>query len=175
MSPSFSLGSTGISAGSARRQGGADSRCRPSSKRNLSFKKPTRAVSTDRRRAVNDTKPMPSSPKRRASWAAMRSRRAILLFVGGGAVVVAGAAWAIFNYWHGTEGKAELLTYRLCVGREQKLCPNDATFVQNVGEDAVAKWAQRECASYRTRRIIINDGPTKDCDCYVADVSCSSE
>ena len=127
------------------------------------------------RRAMNETKPAPSNPKGWTSWIAPRSRLAISLFVGGGLVVVAGAAWAIFGYWNGSQGKSELLTYRLCVGLEQKLCPNDATFVRDIGQDTVAKWAQKECASYKTRRIIINDGPTKDCDCYVADVRCSSE
>ena len=89
--------------------------------------------------------------------------------------MVAGAAWAVFSYGNDSEVKSELLTYRLCVGVEKKLCPDDATFVRNEGEDTVARWAQKECTSYKRRRIIINDGPTKECDCYVADVRCSSE
>ena len=118
---------------------------------------------------------MPSDPKGLTSWVAARSRREIVLFIAGGIVVIAGAAWAIFTYRHGADGKSEQLTYQLCVGGEKALCPNDATFVQNAGEDTVARWAQKECAGYRTRRIIINDGPTKDCNCYLADVRCSSE
>jgi hypothetical protein len=104
-----------------------------------------------------------------------RSRPAMPLVVGGGIVVLAAAAWAIFSYRHGAGEKVELLTYRLCIGREQKLCPKDTTFVRNQGEDTAARWAQKECASYKARRIIMNDGPTKDCDCTVADVTCSSE
>jgi hypothetical protein len=99
-------------------------------------------------------------------------RRAI---VGGGIVLVAGAIWAVLTHRNGSGEKLELLTYRLCIGREQKLCPNDTAFVRNAGEDTAARWAQRECASYKSRRIIINEGPTKDCDCTVADVTCSSE
>jgi hypothetical protein len=93
----------------------------------------------------------------------------------GGITVAALAAWAIITYGNGFEGKPELLTYRLCVGGEQKLCPSDMTFVRNAGEDTVAKWTQKECARYKARRIIISDGPTKECGCYVADVRCSSE
>ena len=85
------------------------------------------------------------------------------------------AAWAIFTFLNVSAGKSELLVYQLCVGLEQNLCPSNTTFVRNQGEDTVTKWAQRECASYKTRRIIISDGPTKECGCYVADVSCSSE
>ena len=118
---------------------------------------------------------MPSDLNGWTSWVAARSRREIVLLIVGGIVVVAAAAWAIFAYRHGADGKSEQLTYRLCVGAKKELCPNDATFVQNAGEDTVARWAQKECAGYKTRRIIINDGPTKDCDCYLADVSCSSE
>jgi hypothetical protein len=91
----------------------------------------------------------------------------------GGIVVAAAAAWAIFTYGNGSE--PELLTYRLCVGSEQKLCPSDATFVRNTGEDTVTRWAQRECARYKVRRIVASDGPTKECGCYFADVRCSSE
>jgi hypothetical protein len=121
---------------------------------------------------VTETK-LPNA-KRWISWVTARSRRA-MLFVGGGIVVVVGAAWAIFTLLNGSEGKSELLAYQLCVGSEQKLCPSNTTFVRNQGEDTVATWAQRECASYKTRRIIISDGPTKECGCYVADVRCSSE
>ena len=107
--------------------------------------------------------------------AAERGRRAISWLVGGGIVVLAAAAWAIFGHRSGSGERPELLTYQLCVGHDQKSCPDGTTFVRNEGEDTVARWAQKECASYKTRRIIINDGPTKDCDCLVADVSCASE
>jgi hypothetical protein len=126
-----------------------------------------------RRRAVTETRP--SYAKRWISWVAAHDRRAIVLVAGGSLVVAAGAAWAIFGFLNGPEGKSELLAYQLCVGLEQKLCPGSATFVRNQGEDTVAKWAQKECASYKTRRIIISDGPTKECNCYLADVRCSSE
>jgi hypothetical protein len=97
------------------------------------------------------------------------------VLIGGGLVVLAAAAWAIFAYRNGVEKRPELLTYRLCVGLEQTPCPSDAAFVQDAGEDTVSKWAQQQCAGYKARRIIINDGPTKECDCYLADVRCSSE
>jgi len=123
---------------------------------------------------VNETKPLPPSPKGWTSWVAVRSRRDLVLILVG-IVVVAGAAWTILAHRNGTEGRSELLTYRLCVGNDQKLCPSDATFVRNAGEDTVTRWAQRECASYKARRIIISDGPTKECGCFLADVRCSSE
>jgi hypothetical protein len=97
-------------------------------------------------------------------------RREITLLVG---ILVAGAAWAIFIYLD--RAKPELLTYRLCVAQEQKPCPSDTAFVKNTGEDTVARWAQRECAGYKSRRIIINDGPSPDCGCFLADVRCSSD
>jgi hypothetical protein len=123
---------------------------------------------------VNEAEHMPSGAERRTSWIANRGGRKIVLVAGGGLVVAAVAAWAIFTFLNGSAGKSELLVYQLCVGLEQKLCPSNTTFVRNQGEDTVAKWAQKECAGYRTRRIIMSDGPTKECDCYVADVSCSS-
>jgi hypothetical protein len=92
-----------------------------------------------------------------------------------GIVAVAAAAWGIFSYRNGSRGKSELLVFRLCVGQEQKGCPADTAFVKDLGEDTVAKWAQGQCAGYRSRRIIVNDAPTKDCGCYLADVTCASE
>ena len=118
---------------------------------------------------------MLSNAERLTSWVKTRSRREIKLLIAGSIVVVAVAAWGLLTYWNGANEKAELLTYRLCVGLEQKLCPNDATFVRNEGEDTVVRWAQKACASYKARRIVISDGPTKECDCYVADLRCSSE
>jgi hypothetical protein len=92
-----------------------------------------------------------------------------------GIVVAAEAVWAVVTYVKSSVGRPEQLAFRLCVGREQKLCPKDVAFVQDAGEDTLTKWAQKECASYKARRIIINDSPPKDCDCYLADVRCSSE
>jgi hypothetical protein len=92
-----------------------------------------------------------------------------------GIVVAAEVAWALITYLNGSAGKPEQLAFRLCVGREQKQCPSDTSFVQNAGEDTVTRWAQKECAGYKARRIIISDAPTKDCDCYMADVRCSSD
>ena len=100
----------------------------------------------------------------------MSDRRKVTVLVG---ILVAGAAWAIFIYLN--RAKPELLSYRLCVAKEQKPCPSDTAFVKDTGEDTVAKWAQRECAGYKSRRIIINDGPSPDCGCFLADVSCASE
>jgi hypothetical protein len=123
---------------------------------------------------VNETNPPPANAQRWTSWVAARSRRAIFLLIGGGLVVIAATAWAILAYRKGSE-RPVLLTYRLCVGLEQKACPSDAAFVQDAGEDTVSKWAQQQCAGYKARRIIINEGPSKECDCYLADVRCSQE
>jgi hypothetical protein len=124
---------------------------------------------------VNETSPPPANAEPPTSSVAGRSRRAMQMLIGGGLVVLAAAAWAIFAYRNGVEKRPELLTYRLCVGLEQTPCPSDAAFVQDAGEDTVSKWAQQQCAGYKARRIIINDGPSKECDCYLADVRCSSE
>jgi hypothetical protein len=124
---------------------------------------------------MNETRPPPQGPKGWTSWVAARSRRETMLIFVGGIAVVAAAAWAISTHRNGSQGNSELLTYRLCVGNEQKLCPSDATFVRNAGEDTLTRWAQRECAGYKARRIIESDGPTKECGCYLADVRCSSE
>jgi hypothetical protein len=98
-------------------------------------------------------------------------RREITVLV---AILLAGAAWAVFTYLNGSR-KSEVLVFRLCVAQEQKGCPSDTAFVKNVGDDTVTRWAQGPCAGYRSRRIIVNDGPTQDCGCFLADVTCSSE
>jgi hypothetical protein len=116
---------------------------------------------------------MPSNQTGRSSWTITRRRQVKLLVIG--VVVAASAAWIVVANRHSAREKSELLTYQLCVGREKGLCPNGTTFVQNAGEDTVTRWAQKECAGYKARRIIINDGPSKDCDCFLADVRCSSE
>jgi len=96
------------------------------------------------------------------------------LIVGVGIVAVAGAAWAVLTHWGGAAQKQEVVVYRLCVGSDRSKCPADASFVRNEGEETVSRWAQRQCASYKRRRIIVNDGPA-DCNCTVADVTCASE
>jgi hypothetical protein len=123
----------------------------------------------------NGVKPMPSNPQGWTSWMATRGGLKILLLLGLGIGVAGSAIWNRVADRLGAPAKAELLAYQLCVGRDKGLCPKDTTFVQNVGEDTVTKFAQKECAAYRARRIIIKDAPTKDCDCFLADLKCSSE
>jgi hypothetical protein len=118
---------------------------------------------------------MPSNLQGWTSWVATRSGLKMLLLLGLGIGVAVAAAWDIVAERIGAGGKAELVAYQICVGRDKGLCPKDTTFVQNVGEDTAAKFAQRECAGYKARRIIINDAPSKECDCFLADVRCSSE
>jgi hypothetical protein len=98
-----------------------------------------------------------------------------LLLIGGCILLAGGAGWAAFAYFHRSPEAAELVVYRLCVGTDKTRCPSDAGFVRNEGEDTLTRWAQRQCAGYRARRIIVNDSPSKDCDCYLADVRCSTE
>jgi hypothetical protein len=123
---------------------------------------------------MKETKPTPAGAKPPGSSIASRRRLPPALVLGAALVVVAGAAWAVFSYWASSQKKSEVLVFHLCIGADQKLCPNDATFVRNEGEDTLTKWAQRQCTGYKARRIIINDGP-KDCGCSLADVTCSSE
>lgn len=96
------------------------------------------------------------------------------LIVGAGLIAVAGVVWAVLTYWGGGAEKQEVVVYRLCVGSDRSKCPADASFVRNEGEETVSRWAQRQCASYKRRRIIVNDGPA-DCSCTIADVTCASE
>jgi hypothetical protein len=117
---------------------------------------------------------MLSNAERLTSWVKTRSRREIKLLIAGSIVVVAVAAWGLLTYWNGANEKAELLTYRLCVGSQRELCPKDAAFVRDEGEETVPRWAQRQCASYKRRRIIISDAPA-ECACQIAGVTCSSE
>jgi hypothetical protein len=91
-----------------------------------------------------------------------------------GAIVLAEAIWAGVTYWQNSQKKPEFLVYHVCLGTDPKLCPSDRTFVLNQGEDALTKWAQRECAGYKARRIIVNDGPS-NCNCSLADVTCATE
>jgi hypothetical protein len=118
---------------------------------------------------------MPSPTERLTSWMRAQNRRTALLLIGGCILLAAGGGWATFAYLHRSEGTAEVVIYRLCVGTDKARCPNDTDFVRNEGEDTVTRWTQRQCAGYRARRIIVNDAPTKDCDCFVADVRCSTE
>jgi len=122
---------------------------------------------------MNDNKPTPAGAKPSVSGIAGRRRPAITLAIGG-ALVVAAAAWAAYDHWESSRKKSEILVYHLCVGTDQKLCPSEATFVRNQGDDTLTKWAQKQCTGYRARRIIVNDGP-KDCGCSLADITCSSE
>ena len=98
----------------------------------------------------------------------------VRLIIGLGLVVIAGAVIAVTSYWEKHEHDSEIVTFRLCIGSDRTLCPADAAFVRNQGEDTLTRWAQRECPSYKRRRILVNEGP-KDCNCTLADVTCSSE
>jgi hypothetical protein len=118
---------------------------------------------------------MPANPWGWTSWVATRSGLKLLLVLGLCIGVAGSALWSTVADRLGAPAKAELLAYQLCVGRDKGLCPKDTTFVQNVGEDSVAKFAQKECAAYKARRIIVNDAPSQDCDCFLADLKCSSE
>ena len=123
---------------------------------------------------MKDTKPTPAGAEPSASGIAGRGRRPSIALILAGALFVAAAGWAAFDYWESLQKKSEILVYHLCVGTDQKLCPSEATFVRNQGDDTLNKWAQNQCTGYRARRIIINDGP-KDCGCSLADLTCSSE
>ncbi len=123
---------------------------------------------------MKDTKPTPAGAEPSVSGIARRGRRPSIALILAGALFVAAAGWAAFDYWESLQKKSEILVYHLCVGTDQKLCPSAATFVRNQGDDTLNKWAQSQCSGYRARRIIINDGP-KDCGCSLADLTCSSE
>lgn len=123
---------------------------------------------------MNEGKPAPPPASRPAFWSALPRRKKFVLGLLGG-IVLAESVWAGVTYWQRSEKKPEFIVYHLCLGTEAKLCPADVTFVRNQGEDTLTKWAQQECTGYKARRIIVNDGPSKDCNCSFADVTCSTE
>lgn len=118
---------------------------------------------------------MPSNlPQKPPSQPQPRAFSKVRLIIGLGLIAIAAAVVAITKYWDQHEHDSEILAFRLCLGSDRNLCPADTTFVRNQGEDTLNRWAQRECPSYKRRRIIIEEGP-KDCNCTLANVTCSSE
>jgi hypothetical protein len=103
------------------------------------------------------------------TWITVKSRREILSFLGAGLVVVAAAIWGVYKYF---DRPAEV-TYHLCVGAEQKLCPKQYLFVKG-GPEALEAWVNKECTKYSRRHILQRQGPTAECRCFVADVRCST-
>ena len=103
-------------------------------------------------------------------------RRKMIIMVLLGGILLVEAVWAGVTYWkERSEKRSELVVYHVCLGSEARLCPADLTFVRDQGEDTLTKWAQRECSGYKARHIIVNDGPAKDCNCSLADITCASE
>lgn len=123
---------------------------------------------------ANEEKPKLPRPPLRTPRSANPRRRMILVGLLG-AIVLGEAVWGGITYWQNSEKKPEFLVYHLCLGSDAKLCPPDLTFVRNRGEDTLTKWAQQECTGYKARRIIVNDGPSKDCNCSLADITCATE
>jgi hypothetical protein len=103
------------------------------------------------------------------------SPRRRMIFLGLlGAIVLGEAVWAGVTYWQSKQ-KPELIVYHLCLGSEARLCPPNLTFVRDQGEETLNRWAQRECSGYKARHIIVNDGPSKECNCSLADITCATE
>ena len=123
------------------------------------------------------------SGKRWLTWITTKNRREILLFVGGGLVVIGGAGWAAFQYFDKPSVKMEV-TYRLCVGFEPKYWPPGSILVKGYAPMArpdgstysvVAEWVKRECANYSRKDTVVRSGPASECGCAIVEVKCSSE
>ena len=76
---------------------------------------------------MKDTKPTPAGAEPSGSGIAGRGRPSIALVLAG-AVFIAAAGWAAFDYWESLQRKSEILVYHLCVATDQKLCPGGATY-----------------------------------------------
>jgi len=123
---------------------------------------------------LEDNKPtVPRVPPRPTRTISPRRRIILLVLLGG--IVLAEGVWALVTYWEKPAAKSEVLLYHVCLGSDAKLCPAGLTFVRNQGEDTLTRWAQQECTGYKARRIIVNAGPSQDCNCSLADVTCATE
>ena len=105
-------------------------------------------------------------------WLADKNRREMLAFVGGGVVVVIGAAWTALTFWL---GKAEVpqkveANYSVCVGSKPEGCPANAVFLR-CGE-SVAAWAQKECGAYTQQAVSAKSGGM--CGYAVVQIKCTS-
>ncbi len=98
----------------------------------------------------------------------------IRLAIAAGIVVIAAAAWAGVTYWERKQHESEVIAYKICVGSDKTKCPSDLGFVRDQGEETLNRWAQLQCSDFKRRRIIVNPGPA-DCNCTIADVTCSSQ
>jgi hypothetical protein len=105
-------------------------------------------------------------------WTAGGRHRAFNWVIGVGLVVIAAGLGVAFRYWEQSRPLADA-SYRLCVASDQKACPPQTVFVQDFGPDAVVAWVNKECARYK-RRETIEEEPTKDCNCALIEVKCTS-
>jgi hypothetical protein len=113
---------------------------------------------------------LPPRPPRTIS-----TRRRIILLVLLGGIVLAEGVWALVTYWQKPAAKSEVLIYHVCLGSDPNLCPAGLTFVRNQGEDTLTRWAQQECSGYKARHIIVKEGPSPDCNCSLAEITCATE
>ena len=127
-------------------------------------------------------KAQPAQATKLTDWVTQERKRKILSFVGGGLVVVCGAAWALFQYLDKPDVKAEV-AYKLCVGREEKWCPAGSIYIPGIvntrspssAQSIVAKWVNEECAKYSKKNTIFHSGPVAECSCAIVEVKCSTE
>lgn len=81
-------------------------------------------------------------------WLIDKNRREVLVLLGGGLVIIVGAAWTVFTFWLNnthTHQKIEA-TYNVCLGAEPEGCPGGTTYLSC--HESIATWAKKECATY---------------------------
>jgi len=131
---------------------------------------------------MSKPKKTPAAKPNLESWITSKSKREILSFLGGGLVIVVGAAWAFFQYVVKDDYKVEV-TYNVCFapkGSKDK-CPSGTVWVEGYSlnalpdPDQVSKWARQECSKYGQRPLTNAwPGPAKMCGCFLATVKCSN-
>ena len=104
-------------------------------------------------------------------WMASRSAQTAALIVAGILALTAGMG---IRYVYSNYFIPKQVSYRLCVGSDAKSCPPQTVFVQNSNPLAVTDWINKECAKYKRRETIEPEGPDKDCNCLLIQVTCVS-
>jgi hypothetical protein len=104
-------------------------------------------------------------------WTATPTRQIVTMSVAGLVAIAAGIG---AGYLYSNRPVPKEVSYRVCLGTDAKLCPPQTVFVQNIGLEPVADWVNKQCARYKKRETIESEGPTKECDCALVEVKCTT-
>ena len=116
------------------------------------------------------------------TWITSKSRREVVAFLGGGAVVVIGAARTLFLYLTKPNVKMEV-TYNVCFALSKEDCPPDYIWAKGyfpmaqlvgAGTAVVSDWVKKQCAQYSKSENSMSPGPMAECGCIRVTVKCSN-